>query len=158
MFSVIIHPTANLPAPSAPYTISVTSTSITLGWDEPVCDGGHGVASFNIEYTTGTSPFSLTEEILGIDGSQHNYTVAGLEPETAYMFRIQAISVDLAAGSFSPRKALRTLPPGTHYHVLYMYVREILTAISLRTLISRSPYINAIIFSYYSSIHCIYFM
>ena len=111
------HSIVSPPAPSPPYAISVASTSITLGWDVYVCDGGHRVASFTIQYTTGTSFYSFTTEtIWNIHRSLRNYTITGLQPDTEYRFRIQAVSFDLSTGFYSRPILIRTLPPGTHVH------------------------------------------
>ena len=53
---------ASPPAPSAPYPILVGSTSVLVGWDEPLCDGGHRISSFNIQYITGPSFFGPSED------------------------------------------------------------------------------------------------
>ena len=108
---------ASPPAPSAPYALSIASTSITLGWDSPTCDGGHRVTGFVILYAIGTSidRWTQTFTVTVTGGTQRNYTVTGLQASTDYIFRIQAISADHAHGPYSPYSlTLRTLIPGIH--------------------------------------------
>lgn len=72
--------------------------------------------SFTIRYSdTDVSPFfGSFVFIRDIDPSQRNYTVTGLDPDTSYSFRVQAISVDRRGGSLSASVEVVTLPPGRH--------------------------------------------
>lgn len=108
---------ASPPPPTRPTALEVTGNSITIGWNEPECDGGHILSSFTIQYFESDSnpffPFFGTFlYVRNIDPARRNYTITGLDPDTSYDFRIQAVGVDRRTGSFSVAATIVTLPPG----------------------------------------------
>ena len=52
-----LHTPAFPPTPSRPVILRVGSSWVTFGWSEPLCDGGHRIVSFNIQYYEQTSSF-----------------------------------------------------------------------------------------------------
>ena len=111
--------------------MAVTSTSVTISWEEDMCTGGHTISDFNIRYAEPASvhvfyyyyyyydyyyDYFFTENtyIRGISGNQRNYTIIGLSPSTTYQISIQAVSVDTTSSSYSPKREVTTLSPGEH--------------------------------------------
>ena len=104
---------ATPPPPSRPTELKVKSDSITIGWNESQCDGGHKLDSFTIQYLDADDPFfSSIVYIRNIDPSRRNYTITDLDPSTSYRIGIQAVSVERRGGAYSPFANFVTLPPG----------------------------------------------
>lgn len=120
------------PIPERPFAITVQSRSITIGWSESPCDGGHNLSSFTIQYYNIIpndydydyyyyyhyySPYYRYyynyQYIRNIDSTIRNYTVSGLEPDTEYTFQVKAVSIYAAESSYSASVSISTLPPGT---------------------------------------------
>lgn len=114
---------ATPPPPSRPTDLQIKSDSITIGWNESVCDGGHQLDSFTIQYLDTDRPFfgfRGTVFIRNIDPKLRNYTITGLDPDTAYRIGIQAVSVERRGGAYSPFDIFTTLPPGIYIYVWYI--------------------------------------
>lgn len=90
--------------PSAVNTLksSSTPTSITLNWNTPN-ENGSPITHYNIE---------IGDRIISTEGAVNEYTVDGLQPETIYKIKIQAVN-DVSSGPFSSplRTATLRLPP-----------------------------------------------
>ena len=99
------------PTPGQPFEIKAQSTSITVGWSQSYCDGGHPIISFNIRYDqlTGYFPYRT---IQNIDPTQRNYTITGLQSSTFYTFRVRSISANSRTSSYSSSASIATLAPG----------------------------------------------
>ena len=134
------------PAPSRPTVVKVQSDSITISWNEAECTGNHNLRSFTIQYfETDSNPFFLFfgsfMYIRNIDSTRRNYTISNLDPVTSNSFRVQAVSVDGRASSYSPTAEVFTLPPGM-----------------ISGLIHNSKYLNTILINYmhqFRSIDCV---
>lgn len=111
---------ARPPRPSRPKIVSVTSTTITVSWEENPCTGGHTIGFFNLRYAL---PFDFNHFIFppffvdytyirGINPDVRNYTISNLRPSTSYDISVQAVSVDTTFSSFSLGITVDTLPPG----------------------------------------------
>lgn len=102
------------PRPSSPYPVRVTSTSVTLAWDEPDCDGGHTVTGFTIRYRKTFQEYLtvINMYIYNVDPSYRNYTVIDLETFTSYNFSIQAISSEYRPTEFSLDNIITTATAG----------------------------------------------
>ena len=70
------------PTPSKPFAIKPRSTSITIGWSESYCDGGHTLRNFTIRYTY-YSTYSY-QYIRGIDPTLRSYIIIGLRSNMRY--------------------------------------------------------------------------
>ena len=114
VFIVISFPNlASPPAPGKPYLIKAQSSSITIGWHEAACNGGHTVNNFVIQYRQSSSSnyYSYTY-IRNIEPARRNYTVVGLQSSTYYSFSIQAVNLLSSSSSYSSSLSATTLPPG----------------------------------------------
>ena len=100
--------------PSRPVVIKTQSNSITVGWDQPLCDGGHTVIEFDLQYYDSSKSFfdRVTVNVPHIEPSVRNYTATGLEPSTPYQFRVRVLSSDLRNSAFSIVRQITTLPAG----------------------------------------------
>ena len=96
------------PTPSKPFAIKPRSTSITIGWSESYCDGGHTLRNFTIQYVYDSS---FCRYIRGIDPTLRSYTIIGLRSNMRYSFRLQAVGL-YSTSSYSSRVSIYTLPPG----------------------------------------------
>ena len=124
------------PAPDSPFLIQAKSNSITIGWPEVPCDGGHPLSGFMVEYFdivkyyTGYLcdfgsglylPCEVYEttyhHIRDISLASRNYTIDGLWADTEYTFRIKALSVDSMDSDYSRQITFSTLPPCKLYIV-----------------------------------------
>ncbi len=105
---------ASPPSPDRPFEIKAQSTSITIGWSKSLCDGGHPIISFDIQYDQLTGYFSA-RTLRNIDPNRRNYTVTGLQSSRFYTFRVRAISANFRTGSYSSLVSIATLAPGMEY-------------------------------------------
>lgn len=106
------------PPPNLPYSISVGSTWVTLGWNEPTCDGGHGITEFILRYQKEVPDYYVSSYIYvyGISSSQRNYTIHNLEASTSYEFSVQFLSAEFQPSQFSDGRIITTLRPGLYVH------------------------------------------
>ena len=102
---------ASPPTPGRPFEIKAQSTSITVGWSESYCDGGHPIIGFDIQYDRLTGYFP-SRTIRIVDPTQRNYTVTGLQSSTFYTFRVRSVSVNSRRSSYSSSVSIATLAPG----------------------------------------------
>ena len=102
---------ASPPTPGRPFAIKPQSTSITIGWSESSCDGGHALSSFTIQYDK-VYGFFLYRYVRNIPSAMRNYTITGLESNTLYSFRVQAVNVNSLTSSYSLAVSISTLSPG----------------------------------------------
>ena len=102
--------------PGQPFAISVQSTSITIGWTETFCNGGHTVTSFTIRHRRDSgssySYYYSYNYIRDIDPSRRNYTITGLQSNTYYSISVQSVDLYAVSSSFSSAVSVTTLPPG----------------------------------------------
>ena len=115
LFYLLLPSLAAPPAPSRPFLIHATSTSVTIGWDEPECDGGHALVEFTIQYYVQTTTFSFVRNnmlIRNIGPDVRNWTISGLDPETTYGFEVRVSSADFTISRYSTSRFITTLPPG----------------------------------------------
>ena len=100
--------------PNRPFVISVQSTSITIGWTEASCNGGHTVTSFTIRHRrgSGSSYYYSYNYIRDIDPIQRNYTITGLQSNTYYSISVQIVNLYGVSSVFSSAVSVSTLPPG----------------------------------------------
>lgn len=96
-----------------PSAIKTQSMSITIGWSDLICDGGHTISSFTIRYKM-QSYFSYFRYIRNIDPNLRNYTITGLEPNSPYAFQVRTINVDSIGSYFSSPLFVSTLPSGKY--------------------------------------------
>ena len=106
------------PAPGRPFEVTAQSTSITIGWSESYCDGGHPIKSFEIQYYEASEYYSR-RTIQYIDPTRRNYTITGLHPSTSYSFSIRAVSMNSQTSSYTPFRSVSTLEPGMSYNNYY---------------------------------------
>ena len=92
-----------------PSVIKTQSMSITIGWSDLLCDGGHTIRSFTIRYRT---YFSYFRYIRNIDPNLRNYTITELVPNSLYSIQIRTVNTDSIRSSFSSSRLVSTLPPG----------------------------------------------
>ena len=102
---------ASPPTPGRPFEIKAQSTSITVGWSESSCVGGHPITSFDLQYDQLTGYF-IARTIRNIDPTQRNYTVTGLQSSRFYTFRVRSVSVNSRTSSYSSSASIATLAPG----------------------------------------------
>ena len=116
VFSIIASP----PSPGVPFSIEVGSTWITLGWSESSCDGGHVITEFILRYQKEVPDYyvSTYDYIYGISPALRNYTVYNLDPETSYIFSVQALSTEYEPSDFSDERAISTWREGEQYCAL----------------------------------------
>ncbi len=102
------------PRPGSPVPLRVTSSTVTLEWDENSCNGGHRITGFTIRYQKTYQEFFIATNmyVYNIDPELQNYTVFGLEAYVSYNFSIQAISDEFRASAFSFENIITTLPSG----------------------------------------------
>lgn len=100
------------PSPDRPFLIKAQSTSLTIGWSEATCNGGHTVNNFNIRFIQSSS-YTYTY-IRDIDPLRRNYTITRLQANTDYSFSIQAVNLRAQSSSYSSSFSATTLPPGRH--------------------------------------------
>ena len=105
MFSVMPPPL------DRPSVIKTQSMSITIGWSDLLCDGGHTIRSFTIRYRMQTY-FSYFHYIRNIDPNLRNYTITELEPNSLYSIQVRTVNTDSIGSSFSSPRFVSTLPPG----------------------------------------------
>ncbi|XP_035278522.1 fibronectin type III domain containing 3Ba isoform X1 [Anguilla anguilla] len=74
------------------------STCLALKWEEP-CDNGAEVTAYNIV---------MGESLIAVDRATC-YVIEGLQPDSEYTLRIQAVN-EIGAGPFCPPLQVRTLP------------------------------------------------
>ena len=100
------------PTPGQPFEIKAQSTSITIGWSESYCDGGHPIVSFDIRYYESSDYYSR-RTIQNIDPMRRNYTITDLQSSTYYRFQVRANSVNSRTSSYSSSSlSISTLAPG----------------------------------------------
>ena len=109
-FSIIDSP----PTPGRPFEVKAQSTSITIGWSESYCDGGHPIVSFNIQYYQTSGYYYNRNTVRNIDPTRRNYTITGLQSSTYYSVRVRAVSVNSQTSSYSSSISISTLAPGTY--------------------------------------------
>ena len=102
---------ASPPTPARPIEVSAQSTSITIGWSESECNGGHPVISYDIRYYP-SSEYVSRITIQNIDPMRRNYTITELQSSTFYMFQVRVVSVYSRTSSYSPLISISTLSPG----------------------------------------------
>lgn len=102
------------PTPGRPFEVKAQSTSITIGWSESYCDGGHPIVSFDIQYYQTSGYYYNRNTIRNIDPTRRNYTITGLQSSTFYSFIVRAVSVNSQTSSYSSSISISTLAPGTY--------------------------------------------
>ena len=105
------------PIPGRAFEVKARSNSITIGWSESSCDGGHPIVSFDIRYDRQYGYFSA-RTILHIDPTRRNYTITGLQSNTFYTFQVRSRSVNSRTSSYSSSVFITTLAPG----MLYLHI------------------------------------
>ena len=99
---------ASVPIPAHPYLEARGSTWIQLGWEPLLCDGGHEVKSYDVEYTkVRYSSYNTAGRT-----SNLNFTIEKLAANTIYYFRIQALSSNSYSSSYSSYISVTTHPAG----------------------------------------------
>src|SRR5579872_2263632 len=92
----ILSASAIEPVPLSPRNLnasSVSNTQIFLIWDTPV--NATGVTGYQLEYKTGSNPYS----VLSLTGNLTTYLHTGLVANTTYTYRVSAIN---SAGTGNP--------------------------------------------------------
>ena len=107
---------ATPPSPGQPFLVKAQSTSITIGWSETACDGGHPLLSFNLQYDKVYGYFP-SRTIRNIDPTRRNYTITGLTSNTYYRFKVQAVSVNSRTSFYSSTVSIYTLAPGKSCYI-----------------------------------------
>lgn len=112
----VLFPIEVPPRPSSPYPLRLTSNSVTLGWDEPACDGGHMISGFTIRYRKTFQEYVTTVNmyIYDVSAAVRNYTIVGLEPYTPYNFSVQALSATYSPSMFSVDNIITTATKSIH--------------------------------------------
>ena len=105
------------PIPGRAFEVKARSNSITIGWSESSCDGGHPIVSFDIRYDRQYGYFPA-RTILHIDPTRRNYTITGLQSNTFYTFQVRSRSVNSRTSSYSSSVFITTLAPG----MLYLHI------------------------------------
>ena len=100
--------------PSGLSPIKTQSTSIQIGWELPICNGGITIRELNIQYSE-VFRFTGFRSISNIDPSLREYTITNLTPDTRYTFRMYSISTDFRRSSPSVALTTSTLPAGKRY-------------------------------------------
>lgn len=102
-------------APEKPFAQLVQSTSITVGWFESPCDGGHNLSSFSVHVSEELGNLNnIISTYTNVNPSARRFVVDGLRPDTSYSIRIVAVSSDSRVSLPSPELTITTLPPGRH--------------------------------------------
>lgn len=83
---------ASLDLPGEPtklHVVDSTKTSITLGWEKPVYDGGSEITHYLLEQmNAGEKEWVITNpQVKGCE-----YVVSHLKPATYYFFRVSAVN------------------------------------------------------------------
>jgi len=86
-------PTGTLNVPSAPDSITATSSasSIALSWLQPISSGGKTRTGYKVEYSTTGAPNSWTVASNSIADNATSYTITGLSVSSSYYVRIAAL-------------------------------------------------------------------
>ena len=117
------------PRPTSPYPLRVTSSAVTIAWDESACDGGHRISGYTIRYRKTFQEYLTTTNMYVHSGNPlvKNYTIIGLETYTAYNFSVQAISAEFLPSEFSLEYIITTTAEGRKIFVhILSYIREAL--------------------------------
>ena len=93
-----------------PRFINVTSTSVTVVWDEPA--EPNGVLQYYVIYQNGT-------EIQRVMGNVTSYVVSGLQPFSVYVFKL-SVCTAVGCSNSSDSVPQRTLESGTTFFILYI--------------------------------------
>ncbi|KAJ8868006.1 hypothetical protein PR048_031815 [Dryococelus australis] len=104
---------ASSPAAVASPKCVATPTSLSLSWQEPACHGAD-ILHYNVD--TG-------DRLVATSGSELEYTIEGLLPDTTYRLRVQAVN-SVGPGPFSPvlrATTLRTPPPPPKLELVNAY-------------------------------------
>lgn len=111
--------TANLPDTNAPLEVellsptSVDARAFTANWEEGIDDTGVAYYLFDVSYDEAMTQFVTVDVTTYNDlniGNVTSYRVSGLQPETAYFYRVSAVD---GAGNIGPHgdpMPLETLP------------------------------------------------
>ena len=80
-----------------------------------MCDGGHGLSGFQIQYRYSSSYYYYYnyDYIYGISSDVRNYTISNLLPQTEYLFNVKAYSSHGRQSQYSSYVRATTLPEGT---------------------------------------------
>ena len=102
------------PRPTSPYPLRVTSSAVTIAWNESACDGGHRISGYTIRYRKTFQEYLTTTNmyVYNVDPLMKEYTVIGLETYTAYNFSVQAISAEYLPSEFSLERTITTTTEG----------------------------------------------
>ena len=105
--------------PRRTFLIRTLSTSVTIGWADQLCNGGHKLVGFKIRYFE-TSEYCYNSVSEGecrhsenIDPNLRAYTITGLRRNMEYGFQVIAVDSYAAKSPPSAKVVTTTLPPGT---------------------------------------------
>ena len=102
--------TKRLPPPAAPTNLEATSTTdtVTIIWDDP---NDTTITGYKILARASATQFHLSVLVADTGSAASSHTISNLEPDTAYVFRVVALS-DQGASDTSRPVSVSTLPDG----------------------------------------------
>lgn len=103
-------PTQIITVPGSP-TLTATplsATSVSLSWTPPASDGGTAITGYKIEYTNGTSAYTVL--VSNTSSTQTSYIHSGLSTGASYTYRVTAIN---AIGPGNPSNVSTAVPEDT---------------------------------------------
>ena len=104
--------TGSPPTPSRPTVIRQGGNTVTIGWSQSTCDGGHIPSYFTIWYRWRRSSWysSYRNRYITVnDPTQRSYRVTGLSYSTSYYFYIRVTTTDSRSSSYSSSTYITTL-------------------------------------------------